>query len=152
MEDLSLHILDVAENSVAAGAKRIEIRIEEKPEKNLLEIEIIDDGCGMDEEEIKKALDPFYTTRTTRRVGLGLPLLAQSARETGGSIEIDSRPGKGTRIKATFIYSHIDRRPIGDLYQTLKVLILGNPGVDFLFVHKKGEEEYRLDTRELNKK
>lgn len=149
MEDISLHILDIVENSLTAKAKRIEIRINEEIEKDLLELEIIDDGKGMDEEEVKKALDPFYTTRTTRRVGLGLPLLAQAAQEAGGKVEIDSTKGKGTRIKATFIYSHIDRKPLGDIYQTLKVLILSNPEVDFLFIHKKGEEVYHLDTRKI---
>lgn len=146
MEDLSLHILDIVENSVTARAKRIEIKINEEIEKDLLELEIIDDGQGMNEEVVKKVIDPFFTTRTTRRVGLGLPLLAQAARESGGNIEIDSAPGKGTRVKASFGYSHIDRKPLGDIYQTLKVLILGNPEVDFLFIHKKGDEEYCLDT------
>lgn len=152
MEDLSLHILDVVENSIAAGAKRITINIDEQEENDLLEIEIVDDGQGMDEEVAKKVLDPFFTTRTTRRVGLGLPLLAQAARESGGKIEIDSAPGKGTRVKASFGYSHIDRKPMGDIYETLKVLILGNPEVDFLFIHKKGDEEYHLDTKELIRK
>lgn len=151
MEDLSLHILDVAENSITAKARRVEIRIDEEIEKDILRLTIVDDGQGMNEEEVKKAIDPFVTSRTTRRVGMGLPLLAQATRESGGDIEIDSAPGKGTRVKASFGYSHIDRKPLGDIYQTLKVLIVGNPEVDFLFVHKKGKEEYRLDTRELRK-
>lgn len=149
MEDISLHILDIVENSIAAKAKRIEIKIDEQPDLDLLTLEIIDDGEGMDKETVKKTLDPFFTTRTNRKVGLGLPLLAQAARECGGKIEIDSAPGKGTKVKASFTYSHIDRKPLGDIYQTLKVLILGNPQVDFLFIHKKGEEEYYLDTKDM---
>ena len=98
MEDLSLHILDIAENSIAAEAKRIEIRIEEDQAKDVLAIEIKDDGNGMDEEMRRKVLDPFFTTRTTRKVGLGLPLLAQASRESEGTIEIDSKPGQGTTV------------------------------------------------------
>ena len=149
LEDIALHILDVVENSLAAKAKRIEIKINEQAEKDLLGLEIVDDGQGMEEEVVKKVLDPFFTTRCTRRVGLGLPLLAQAVRETGGKIEINSAPDKGTKAKASFGYSHIDRKPLGDIHQTLKVLILGNPEVDFLFIHKKGKEEYRLDTKEF---
>jgi signal transduction histidine kinase len=105
MEDLSLHILDVAENSISSSAGRIEIRINEDAENDVLTIEIKDDGKGMDEQTLQKALDPFFTTRTTRRVGLGLPLLAQAARETDGKIELHSSPGQGTTVRATFCYS-----------------------------------------------
>lgn len=138
MEDLSLHILDVAENSIAAGAKRIEIRIIENAKKDLLSIEIEDDGRGMDEETLKKVFEPFFTTRKTRRVGLGLSLFCQAARETGGNVTIGSTIGKGTVVKATFKHSHPDRRPFGDIDKTMKVLCAGNPEIQFIFKCKKG--------------
>ena len=149
MEDLSLHILDIVENSIIAKASTIEIKVVEDIEKDLLTIEIRDNGQGMDEETVKKALDPFFTTRTTRKVGLGLSLLSQAARESGGNILIESQAGGGTRVKATFGYSHIDRKPVGNMEATLTTLIVGNPEVDFIYEHKKGELEYRLDTKEV---
>ena len=152
MEDLSLHILDVAENSIAGSAKRIEIRIDEDPQKDVLTIEIKDDGKGMDEQTLRKALDPFFTTRTTRRVGLGLPLLAQAARETDGKIELQSNPGHGTTVKATFGYSHPDRKPMGEVHETLRTLVMGHPEIDFLYEHRKNGSIYRFDTREIDGK
>ena len=149
MEDLSLHILDIVENSIIAKASTIRIKVVEDMEKDLLTIEIRDNGQGMDEETVKKVLDPFFTTRTTRKVGLGLSLLGQAARESGGNIEIESEPGRGTRVEATFGYSHIDRKPLGNMEATLTTLIVGNPEVDFIYEHKKGELEYRLDTKEV---
>ena len=149
MEDLSLHILDVAENSISSSAKRIEIRINEDTDKDVLTIEIKDDGKGMDEQTLKKSLDPFFTTRTTRRVGLGLPLLAQAARETGGKIELDSSPGRGTTVRATFGYSHPDRKPMGDIHETLRTLVMGHPEIDLLYEHTRNGSLYRFDTREL---
>ena len=147
MEDLSLHILDIVENSIRAKASRIMIKVMEDIEKDSLIIEIRDNGQGIDEETIKKVLDPFFTTRTTRKVGLGLPLLSQAARESGGDVQIESEVGRGTRVKATFGYSHIDRKPLGNMEATLRALIVGNPEVDFIYKHKKGELEYRLDTK-----
>ena len=149
MEDLSLHILDIVENSIRAKASRIEIKVVEYTKKDLLTIEINDNGQGIDEETIKKVLDPFFTTRTTRRVGLGLPLLRQAARESGGDVEIESKVGRGTRVKATFGYSHVDRKPLGNMEKTLSTLIAGNPEVDFIYEHKKDESGHRLDTREI---
>ncbi len=149
MEDLSLHILDIVENSIRAKASRIEIKVIEDIRKDLLTIEIKDNGQGIDEETVKKVLDPFFTTRTTRRVGLGLPLLSQAARESGGDVEIESKVSRGTRVKATFGYSHIDRKPLGNMGATLTTLIAGNPEVDFIYEHKNDELEYRLDTKEI---
>lgn len=149
MEDLSLHILDIAENSVAAGATRIEIRIIEDIKKDILSIEIKDNGRGMTEEELRKADDPFYTTRKTRKVGLGLSLLTQSAKEAEGDISITSGEGKGTVVCATFKHSHIDRRPVGNIADTLIVLISGNPDIDFSYEHKKDNKIYSIETREL---
>lgn len=149
MEDLSLHVLDIAENSIGAKASRIEIKVVEDIGRDLLMIEIEDNGQGMDEESIKRVLDPFFTTRTTRKVGLGLPLLSQAARESGGDFEIESKVGRGTRVKATFGYSHIDRKPLGNMEATLTTLIAGNPNIDFIYKHKKDGLEYRLDTKEI---
>ncbi len=146
-----MHILDVAENSISSEAKRIEIRINEDPENDVLTIEIKDDGRGMDEQTRQKALDPFFTTRTTRKVGLGLPLLAQAARETGGKIELDSRPGRGTTVRATFVSSHPDCKPMGDIQETLHTLVVGHPEIDFLYEHARNGSLYRFDTREMTK-
>lgn len=149
MQDLSLHILDIAENSIEAKAKRIEIRLDENRRQDRLALEIEDDGIGMDEEMAKLALDPFVTTKTTRRVGLGLPLLAQAARAANGRLELFSEPGKGTRVRATFQLSHIDLKPLGDIPQTLATLIMGHPDIDIVYTHTAGQEEYHLDTREI---
>ena len=98
---------------------------------------------------MKRVLDPFFTTKATRKVGLGLPLLSQAARESGGDVEIESKVGRGTKVKATFGYSHIDRKPLGNMEMTLTTLIAGNPEVDFIYEHKRDELEYRLDTKEI---
>ncbi|MHC4478596.1 MAG: ATP-binding protein [Planctomycetota bacterium] len=152
MEDLSLHILDIAENSISASAKTVEIRIDEDQAKDLLTIEIKDDGKGMDKATLDKVLDPFFTTRKTRKVGLGLSLLAQAARESEGEIELDSQPGSGTTVKASFSFGHPDRKPVGDIQQTIRTLVAGYPGVDFLYEHKKNGTTYRFDTRQTDKK
>ena len=149
MEDISLHILDIVENSIVAKAKRIEIKVIEEIEENLFIVEIEDDGEGMDEATLKKVLDPFFTTRTTRKVGLGVPMLAQSAKESGGNIEISSQVGKGTKVKAAFRYDHPDRRPLGNMKETLMTLISSHPEIDFVYEHRKGEEVLRLDTRDI---
>ena len=149
MEDLSLHILDIAENSIRAKASRVEIKVVEDIAKDSLTIEIEDNGQGIDAETVKKVLNPFFTTKMTRKVGLGLSLLSQAARESGGDVEIESKVGRGTRVKATFGYSHIDRKPLGNMEATLTTLIVGNPEVDFIYQHKSGELEYRLDTKEI---
>ena len=149
MEDLSLHILDIAENCITAEASRIEIKITEDSKENIMTVEVNDNGRGMDRELLENATDPFYTTRTTRKVGLGIPLLAQSARESSGDISVKSKKGEGTSIKATFQYDHIDRRPLGDMGQTMIILIMSNPDIDFLFEHRKNSRVYTLDTAEL---
>ena len=152
MEDLSLHILDVAENSIAASARKIEIRIDENQAKDLLTIEIEDDGKGMNEQMRQKAFDPFFTTRTTRKVGLGLPLLAQAARESGGTIELDSGPDRGTKVTATFRLSHPDCKPMGDIGLTIRTLVTAHPDIDFVYEQKTNGSVYRFDSREINKK
>ena len=151
MEDISLHILDIAENALRAGATCIEIHVIEDIENDRLQLQIVDNGKGMDEQMIQTVSDPFVTTRTERRVGLGLPLLAESARMAGGDIQIKSDRDKGTSIEADFIYSHIDRKPLGDMVQTMMMLIAGNPDIDFSYHHLKKNQNYCLDTTELRK-
>jgi anti-sigma regulatory factor (Ser/Thr protein kinase) len=147
MEDISLHILDVAENSVTSGATLITISLVEKTGEDSFIVTIEDNGKGMTEEFVKNVLDPFCTTRTTRKVGLGLALLAQSARETGGDIRIESVPAKGTIVTAYFRPSHIDMRPLGNIADTVTTLIAGNPGTDFFFRYSRDNRNYMLDTR-----
>jgi hypothetical protein len=147
MLELAAHILDIAENSVRAGAELIEIDIDEDTTKDSLSIEIIDDGQGMKPEEMKKALDPFYTTKTVRRVGLGIPLLAAAAQRSGGDLKLESKEGQGTIIKATFGLSHVDRQPMGDIVSTLIILIAGNSSVDFFYKHSRNGRKFELDTR-----
>lgn len=149
MRDLSLHILDIAENSIEARASRIEIRLEENRNLDLLILEIIDDGVGMDEEMVKRVLNPFMTTKTSRRFGLGLPLLDQAARAANGRLTLDSTPGRGTRVRAVFELGHLDLKPLGDIAQTLATLIMGHPEVDFVYQHKVDHSKYALDTREV---
>jgi hypothetical protein len=149
MKDLSLHILDIVENSVAAKANKIEIRISEDKKKDLLSVEIIDNGIGMDNETRQKALDPFYTTKTVRRFGFGLSLLSEAAKAANGHFSIRSEKEEGTRIKADFQSSHIDRKPLGDMGQTIITLVIGNPEIDLIYVHKKNNQKYSLDTRKI---
>ena len=144
MDELALHILDIAQNGVEAGATRIDLDIVEDPAADRLVIEVRDNGRGMPPEVVAKAADPFYTTRTTRRVGLGLPLLADAARASGGDLTIESRAGAGTQVRATFGHGHIDRAPLGDLETTLLVLLAGHEGVDVRFRHAVAGEEFVL--------
>lgn len=149
MEELALHILDLAQNSLAAGASLIIIVINEDAATNLLTISIEDNGCGMDSELAKRVLDPFTTTRTTRRVGLGLPLLYMTARQCDGDVEILSRVGQGTKVTATFRLDHWDLPPLGDLATTMVSLLVGRPDVDLVYRHVVDGREFILDTREL---
>lgn len=134
---MSLHVMDVAENALSAGADWIEVRILEERKRDALRIEIEDNGRGMDEEMIKRALDPFYTTKPDKRVGLGLPLLAQAAKEAGGKVEIDSASGKGTLVRAIFQASHPDLKPLGDMLETICTLACAHPFVQFVFEHRR---------------
>jgi len=151
MEDLSLHILDIAENSVTAGAKNIEIGIREDMNNDLLTLEITDDGKGLRSVSPEKAADPFQTTRTTRKVGLGLALLKQSATESNGALHIAAQPQRGTRVTATFQLSHIDRKPLGNIAETIITLIAGWPAVDIVFRHERDGLSLLLDTKELKR-
>ncbi len=135
MEDLSLHILDIVENSLRAKARHVMIRLTESKARDTLVLEVIDDGEGMDEAAVRRSLDPFYTTKTGKKVGLGLPFLAQSAEEAEGSLQVESTIGKGTRVTAIFKLSHIDRKPLGNLDETMRTLEATHPDVGFSFEH-----------------
>ncbi len=137
MEDLSLHILDVVENSIRANAANVKIRLTENALKDLLILEIGDDGEGMDEATKSQCLDPFFTTKDGKGVGMGLSLLAQSAEETGGKLVVESAEGKGTKIVASFSLSHIDRRPLGDLSGTIRCLQETHPEINFSYEYLK---------------
>ncbi len=153
MKELSLNILDITENSVKAGATLTEIRLMQ--DEQTLTIKIVDNGCGMDEATVSRLTDPFYTTRTTRPVGLGIPLLTMAAEMTGGGVKITSQDEKshpddhGTTVEAVFYYKHIDCPPLGDIVGTLITLVQGHPDVDFLFVHDYLKTIVTMDTREL---
>jgi hypothetical protein len=151
VQDFSLHILDLVENSINAQSKRIEVKIDEDEKNDLLTIEINDDGMGMSEEMVAKALDPFVTTRTTRKVGLGLSLFSQAAKECDGNATIRSELGKGTQLKGTFQLSHIDLKPWGSMVETILTLVIGNPEIDFFYRHSKGDFEYTLDSAEIKR-
>lgn len=149
MEDLSLHILDIVENSVAAGADRIEITISENKKRDLLLIEIRDNGMGMDKAMVNKVYDPFFSTKPNHRFGLGIPLLSEAAKAANGDLSIKTKKGGGTKIKAKFKYRHIDRKPLGDISQTIITLVMGNPDIDLMYIHKKNGNEYHLNTKKL---
>lgn len=148
MKELSLNILDIAQNSVKAEASEITISLTED-ESGMLTLEIGDNGCGMSEEMLSRVTDPFTTSRTTRKVGLGLPFLKLAAEQTGGEMSIDSKLGEGTVVKAVFDTKSIDFTPLGDIISTVTTLVMGSPDIDFLFTHKAPGTDVRLDTKEL---
>ena len=149
LTELSLHILDIAENSTRANASFIEIDVMVNLTEDTISITITDDGCGMNSEQLAQVTDPFFTTRTTRKIGLGIPFLKQAAESTLGSFSITSVLGKGTTVKAVFGYSHIDRMPLGDLNSTIHTLLLMHPECDFLYRYQVNENRFSLDTREF---
>ena len=151
MRELSLNVLDIVQNSISAKATVIEIELLEHIEKDLLEINIFDNGKGMTEEQVKSVIDPFFTTRTTRKVGLGIPLFKMAAEMSGGRLDIKSEIGKGTRVYTSYGYSNVDRMPVGDMNGTVSMLIRMNPDIDFVYTHSINEKSYVLDTRELRK-
>lgn len=151
MREFSLHILDVVMNSVEAGADLIEIEIDEDVKENVMRFSVRDNGRGMDEDFVKKVTNPFVTSRKTRNIGLGLPLLKATCERCGGELIINSQPGKGTYIDAHLKYNHIDRPPIGKIADTILALIISNISIDFVYKHIYGGQEFSLDTRELKK-
>ena len=148
MRDLSLHILDLTQNSVRANATLVQLDIT-VDERKWITIRITDDGCGMDAELKERVLSPFATTRTTRKVGLGLPLLRMTAEQTGGTLTIESQVGAGTTVTAGFHTDHIDCPPLGDLGGTVSLLIQGAPDVEWTWKHTTPRGSYFLDTRQL---
>ena len=154
MKELSLNILDITQNSVTAGAKNISISLVTDAE-GILTLTITDDGCGMKEETVKAVKDPFYTSRTTRKVGLGIPFLRLAANQAGGDVTITSRhrdeypDDHGTAVTATFDTKHIDFTPVGDMTETVVTLISGTPHIDFEFEDRSPERSVRLSTKEL---
>ncbi|MDP4289824.1 MAG: ATP-binding protein [Bacteroidota bacterium] len=149
MKDLSLHILDIVQNSITANASFIEISIEESHKANKYILKIKDNGKGMSPEMAEKVTDPYVTSRTTRKVGLGLPLLKMNAERTGGQLEIISEEGKGTEVVAVFILNNIDRLPLGDIAGTIVLLASANPTIEFVYSHIVDGERYIFDTREV---
>ena len=153
MRELSLHILDVLENSLEAGATCVELTIEEDVTADRLTITVRDDGRGMSEEQVKRIFDPFFTTRSTRHVGLGVPLFKAAAERCGGNLTVISQPGKGTTLRATFQHSHIDRAPLGDMEGTLLAFILSGT-CDVHYVHRvnahpRGGQEFEFHTADM---
>lgn len=150
MKDISMHLMDIAQNSIVAGASKISIIIQVCDIRKMLYFEVIDNGKGMEKDFLRKVTDPFKTTRTTRRVGLGIPLLKQSAEMAGGELRLDSEPGKGTKIQASFKVDHIDRIPIGDIPGTLTLLISANKSITWIVEFKYKNADFLLDTDQIN--
>jgi hypothetical protein len=149
MRELALHVLDLVQNALEAGAKQVILEIVEDSVSDVLIIRVIDNGCGISEELQKRILDPFVTTRVTRIVGLGLPLLDMTTRQCGGYLNIKSKPGAGTTVEASFKHSNIDRPPLGRLAETVKAIIIANPNLDFIYQHTVNGSIFRVTTREL---
>lgn len=149
MRELSLHLLDIAENSISAGAKNITITIHEDTLADRLYLSVQDDGKGMDEEMVRKVTDPFVTTRTTRKVGLGIPLLKAAAEACNGWLKIHSKPGEGTLVEVEFQRSHIDRMPLGDVAGTFLTLLVGNPQIHWVFRYSVNQDSFELDDQPI---
>jgi len=145
LRELALHILDIAENSISAGANKIKISIIENHRDDLLEIEIKDNGKGMDADTLANITDPFITSRTTRKVGLGIPFFKAAAETCDGTFNIHSKQGLGTKVQAVFKHSHIDRMPLGDISGTLQALIIGTPEVNWVFEYNVDEDSFVFD-------
>ena len=145
-----MHIMDILQNSTRAGASEVTLEVLEDAAADTLTIRFIDNGCGMDAETVQKVINPFFTTRTTRKVGLGLPLLKQNTEQTGGSLDIQSEKGKGTTVTAVFGRTHLDRPPMGDLAGTVVLTASAYPDIRFIFHYHNGETDYVFDTVEVN--
>jgi anti-sigma regulatory factor (Ser/Thr protein kinase) len=151
MEEISLNILDLAQNAISAGAGLISITVDERRAAGTLTVTVSDNGRGMPPQQLENAVDPFYTSRTTRKVGLGLPFFKMAAELTGGSFKITSEEGVGTTVCGVFRLNHIDRMPLGDVKETIISLIYCNPLIDIVFTRFSDLREYSLDTREMHK-
>ncbi len=149
MKELSLHILDIVQNSVKAKATEIKIDINESREENLLEISIADNGCGMSEELLARVKDPFATTRTTRKVGMGISLFEAAAQQCGGHLEIDSELGMGTTLYVCFELDNIDRAPVGDMAETMVTILMSAPEINYVYTHRRSGGEFVFDTKDI---
>jgi len=149
MKELSLYLLDLTQNSITANASLISIDIDENQAQNTLTISLKDNGCGMTDEFVKKVTDPFTTTRTTRDVGMGVPLFKLAAEQSNGSFDIVSSPGVGTELCGVFQYDHIDRPPIGDMASSMQNLLMSADTIDFVYTHKTEKGTFVCDTRQL---
>ena len=149
MRELSLNILDLVQNSVEAGAKNVFVQVDEDTEKDIFLLIIEDDGKGMSEEFLETVKNPFTTKRTTRKVGMGIPLVDMSVKNTGGFFNIKSKLNKGTSLEIGFGLSHIDRPPLGNIAETIKVIVVSYQNIRFRYSHKKGAKNFCLDTKEI---
>jgi anti-sigma regulatory factor (Ser/Thr protein kinase) len=149
MKELALHILDLVQNSITADADLVKISIDENLTKDNLVITIEDNGSGMDETQAEKVKDPFVTSRTSRKVGLGIPLMLAACQRCEGDLRIDSQKNVGTKLIATFKHSHIDRAPLGNMTDTMVSLIIGAGDINFVYIHIVNQEEFCFDTREI---
>ncbi len=149
MKTIADHVLDIIQNSVRSGATRIEFVVEEEKNKNLFTLKIEDNGCGMSSEDLEQAANPFFTSRKTRKVGLGLPLLNQKATGAGGSFRIDSEPEKGTVVQAVFKLNHLDRPPLGNIWETWYLTLAGNPGIRLIYRHIADGKLFVIDSEEV---
>lgn len=149
MTELSLNILDIVQNSIKARATLVEILVHKATGVKTMTVIIRDNGCGMTEEQVSRVIDPFYTTRTTRKVGLGVPFFKMSAELTGGSFLIESEPGRGTTITAVYCTDSIDMLPLGDMAATMTSLVSLNPEIDFVYTYRVDGESFTMDTQEV---
>ena len=144
MREIALHLLDIAENSAAAESQTVTIQVHEDLLNDRLSAVVVDDGRGMDAETAQRVQDPFYTTRTTRNVGLGIPLLKLAAEQAEGRFSLQSEPGKGTRVEAEFRHSNIDRMPLGDLASTFLTVLISHPQIDWIFKYQATEKDEQV--------
>ncbi|MBP2664411.1 MAG: putative system histidine kinase [Firmicutes bacterium] len=149
MREISLHILDLVQNSIEAGATAVKLEIIETIVKDSMVIRVYDNGRGMNKKMRQLVIDPFITTRTTRRIGLGLPLMDMSTKRCGGYLKIDSTPGQGTVIEAMYQHSHFDRPPMGNLVETIKSILVGNPVLEFSYKHTVDDKSISISSREI---
>lgn len=149
MKTLSDHILDIIQNSIRAGATLIEVMVEENKIDDICTLQIIDNGCGMDKKTMEQAANPFFTTRKTRKVGLGLSLLKQNAEMANGKFSLHSELNKGTGIEATFQYSNVDRPELGDVWNTFYLTMLANKNVELIYVHKTNNGSFKISSNEI---
>ncbi len=149
MQEIAMTILDIVYNSIRAKASLIKILIKDSIKDNVIDILVEDDGCGMDEEAIRHVIDPFYTTRTTRKVGLGVPLFKQMVEDTGGQFHIESKVGIGTKIQGCFVKNHLDTPPMGDIIETMMTLLQADESIDYYFEYTTDENSFIFDTKQI---